>query len=244
MEGYGPPTWGDNIASEYDSMFGYMFDVEATVEFLLDEAGPGPLLELGVGTGRIALPLAERGVEVHGIDASQAMLDRLRAKPGGAEITTTVADFGEAPMDGPYGLIFVAFNTFFALTSQDDQVRCFANIASALHEEGCFVIEAFVPDPTRWSKHQRVGVDSVKSDSVTLEVSRHDPVSQRVEGQQVVVSQSGIRLYPVFLRYAWPSELDLMARLAGLRLRERWGSWARDPFTSDSTSHVSVYEPT
>ena len=243
MEGYGPPTWGDNIASEYDSLFGYMFDVETTVEFLLDEAGPGPVLELGVGTGRVALPLAQRGAQVHGIDASQSMVDGLRAKPGGEEIITTVGDFGEAPLGGPYGLIFVVFNTFFALTSQEDQVRCFANVASALHPDGCFAIEAFVPDQTRWNRHQRVGVDAVKSDSVTLEVSRHDPVGQCVEAQTVVVSQEGIRLYPAFLRYAWPSELDLMARLAGLRLRGRWGSWAREPFTSDSTYHISVYEP-
>jgi len=243
MEGYGPPTWGDNIASEYDSLFGYMFDVETTVEFLLDEAGPGPVLELGVGTGRVALPLAQRGAQVHGIDASQSMVDGLRAKPGGEEIITTVGDFGEAPLGGPYGLIFVVFNTFFALTSQEDQVRCFANIASALHPDGCFAIEAFVPDQTRWNRHQRVGVDAVKSDSVTLEVSRHDPVGQCVEAQTVVVSQEGIRLYPVFLRYAWPSELDLMARLTDLRLRGRWGSWAREPFTSDSTYHISVYEP-
>ena len=243
MEGYGPPTWGDNIASEYDSLFGYMFDVDTTVEFLLDEAGPGPVLELGVGTGRIALPLAKRGVEVFGIDASQSMVDALRAKPGGEGIVTTTGDFGNAPLGGPHGLVFVVFNTFFALTSQDDQVRCFANVASALHKDGCFVIEAFVPDHTRFSRHQHVGVDSVRSDSVTLEASRHDPVAQRIDGQQVIVAQEGIRLYPVFIRYAWPSELDLMARLAGMRLRDRWGSWAREPFTSDSPNHISVYEP-
>ena len=243
MEGYGPPTWGDNIASEYDSLFGYMSDVETTIDFLLDEAGPDPFLELGVGTGRIALPLAERGAQVHGIDASKAMVDALHAKPGGERIVATVGDFGEAPLGGPFGLVFVVFNTFFALTSQDDQVRCFSNIASALHPKGCFVIEVFVPDETRWNKHQRVGVDSVRLDSVALEVSRHDPVAQRVEAQTVVISGEGIRLYPTFLRYAWPSELDLMARLAGLRLRDRWGSWAREPFTSDSKSHISVYEP-
>ena len=243
MEGYEAPTWGDNIASEYDAFFGYMFDVETAVEFLRDEAGPDPFLELGVGTGRVALPLAQRGARVEGIDASKAMLDALRAKPGGESVVTNVGDFGTDPLGGPYGLVFVVFNTLFALTSQDDQVRCFANVASALHKDGCFVIEAFVPDPTRWSRHQHVGVDSVELDSVKLEVSRHDPVAQRVDAQQVVVSQAGIRLYPVFIRYSWPSELDLMARLAGLKLRDRWGSWAREPFTSDSRTHISVYEP-
>jgi SAM-dependent methyltransferase len=243
MEGYGPTTWGDNIAAHYDSLFGYMFNVDTTVEFLLDDAGPGPVLELGVGTGRVALPLVQRGAQVHGIDASRAMVDALRAKPGGEEVVTTIGDFGEAPLGGPHGLIFVVFNTFFALTSQEEQVRCFANVASALHAEGCFVIEAFVPDQTRWTRHQNLGVDRVRPDSVTLELSRHDPVGQRVDAQTVVVSQEGIRLYPVFIRYAWPSELDLMARLAGLRLRDRWGSWAREPFTSESTTHISVYEP-
>lgn len=243
MEGYGSSTWGDNIASKYDSLFGRTFDVEATVDFLLDESGPGPMLELGVGTGRVALPLVEHGVNVHGIDASQSMIDQLRAKPGGEEIDVRVGDFGEASLGGPYGLVFVVFNTFFALTSQDIQVRCFKNVASALHSDGCFVLEVFVPDQTRWSQHQRVGVDVVGVDSLTLEASRHDPVNQRVEAQQVVFSQVGVRLYPVYLRYAWPAELDLMAELAGLRLRGRWGSWARDPFTSDSKSHVSVYEP-
>ena len=243
MEGYGPATWGDNIASQYDSVFGYMFDVDTAVDLLLEEAGPGPVLELGVGTGRVAVPLAQRGAQVHGIDASQAMVDALRAKPGGGEITTTVGDFGHDALGGPYGLVFVVFNTFFGLTSQDDQVRCFANVASALHRDGCFVIEAFVPDQTRWSNHQRVGVDKVEFDSVALEVSRHDPVGQRVEAQTVVVSQDGIRLYPVIIRYAWPSELDLMARVAGLKLRDRWGSWAREPFTSESKTHISVYEP-
>ena len=243
MEGYGPSTWGDNVAAEYDSLFEYMFDVETTVDFLLEESGPGRALELGVGTGRVAIPLAQGGVEVHGIDASAEMVELLRAKPGGDAVAATVGDFGAVDLGGPYGLIFVVFNTFFALTTQEDQVRCFSNIASALHAQGCFVIEAFVPDQTRWNQHQRVGVDNVALDSVTLEVSRHDPVGQRVEGQQVHVSAGGISLHPVLLRYAWPSELDLMAKLAGLRLRDRWGSWAREPFTSDSANHISAYEP-
>jgi SAM-dependent methyltransferase len=243
MKGYGPETWGDNLAGDYDSQFSFLFDVEATVDFLSETAGPGPALELGIGTGRVALPLAARGLQVHGIDASSAMLDALRAKPGGEDIVVTFGDFGASPLGGPYGLVFVVFNTLFALTTQEQQVDCFANVAAALHERGCFVIEAFVPDQARFQSHQRVGVNDVGIDYVNLETTRHDPVGQSIEGHTILINERGIRMQPVYMRYSWPTELDLMARLAGLRLRERWGSWAKEPFTSDSMSHISVYEP-
>jgi hypothetical protein len=242
MEGYGPATWGDNVATDYDRQFGFLFDVGTTIEFLREVAGPGPALELGIGTGRVALPLAASGVEVHGVDASQAMIDVLKTKPGGGEIVVNVGDLAQASLGGPYGLVFVVFNTFFALTTQEEQVSCFASVASALHPEGCFVVEAFVPDQSRWRQHQRVGVNAVEIDSVNLEVTRHDPVRQQIEGHVLLISNDAMRLQPVFVRYAWPAELDLMARLAGLRLRDRFGSWAQEPFTSDSNSHVSVYE--
>jgi hypothetical protein len=153
----------------------------------------------------------------------------------------SVGDFSMVDVSGSFGLVFAAFNTLFALLTQEDQVSCFANVARRLQDGGAFVVEAFVPDPTRFDRHQRIGVDRVKIDSVMLEATRHDPVAQRCDGQHVVIGEHGVRMYPVRIRYAWPSELDLMARLAGLSLRERWAGWRRDAFTSSSTSHVSVY---
>jgi SAM-dependent methyltransferase len=203
----------------------------------------GRALELGIGTGRIALPLSKRGVEVHGIDSSEAMVDKLRAKPGGGDIPVMMGDFAEVGAEGEFVVVYVPFNTLFALTTQEDQVRCFRNSASRLSPGGKFVIEAFVPDLFRFTNHQRVAVERLGDDVVQLETSQHDPVNQRVHSYHVVLSDGEpVRLYPVQIRYAWPSELDLMAELAGLRLRERWGSWRRDTFTSDSRLHVSVYE--
>jgi hypothetical protein len=169
------------------------------------------------------------------------MVARLRAKPGGDRIPVTMADFRDVPVDGIYRLILVAFNTIFALTTQEDQVRCFEAVAHHLSPGGMFVVEAFVPDPTRFVEHQTTRTTRLEDDRVMLQASRHDPVGQRVDSQHVVLGEDGIRLYPVVLRYAWPPELDLMARLAGLGLRDRWGGWDRRPFDSASTGHVSVY---
>lgn len=239
MEGYGPETYGERIAGVYDGLYGEALDTEGAVAEL---AGPGPVLELAIGTGRLALPLAERGLEVHGIDASEAMVGRLREKPGGDRIPVTVGDFAGVGVEGRYRLIFVAFNTFFALTTQDDQVRCFANAAGHLADDGVFVLEVFFPDLARFDRGQRVGASKVELDEVVLEASRHDPVAQRTHSQHVHITEAGVRLYPVVVRYAFPSELDLMARLAGLRLRERSGGWRKEPFTEQSGRHVSVYE--
>jgi SAM-dependent methyltransferase len=243
MEGYDASTYGDRIAAVYDELLiESLRHVEPTIDLLAELAGPGPALELAVGTGRIALPLAARGVEVHGIDISEAMVARLRTKPGGDAIRVTVGDFADVAVDGTYPLIFVVFNTFFALTTQEDQIRCLANVAEHLTPDGVFVIEVFVPDVARFDRHQRLQTESVDLDRVVIEASRHDPVHQRVDSQHVVVESGEVRMYPVYLRYAWPSELDLMARLAGLRLRERWAGWNREPFDSRSNFHVSVYE--
>jgi SAM-dependent methyltransferase len=242
MEGYEPPTYGDRIADVYDELYGQLFDVDATVDFLAGIAGDGPVLELAIGTGRIALPLVARGIEVHGIDISEAMVAKLRAKPGGDKIPVTIGDLADVNVDGKYSLIYVAFNTLFALTTQEDQVRCFRNVADCLALDGVFVVEAFVPDQSRFDRHQRVSVDRVGADEVLLEASRHDPASQTTESQHVVISSGDVRLYPVHIRYAWPSELDLMARLAGLRLRDRFGGWKGEAFDSSSQFHVSVYE--
>jgi SAM-dependent methyltransferase len=242
MEGYEAATYGDLIAGIYDELYDEMFDVDATVRFLADEARGGGALELGIGTGRVALPLTEMGVAVQGVDASSEMVARMRAKPGSSEIPVIMGDFGTAELGGPYSLVYIVFNTFFALTSQDAQIGCFRNVERALEESGVFVIEAFVPDMSRFDRDQRVGVERMDLNRVMLDVSRHDPAEQRIDSQHVIVSENGIVLRPVHLRYAWPSELDLMARLCGLSLRDRYSSWRREPFTSASGGHVSVYQ--
>ena len=241
MEPYEASTYGDRIAEIYDRLPNVPGNADAAAAFLAALAGRGPVLELGIGTGRIAVPLAARGLEVHGIDASAAMVARLRAKPGGERIPVAIGDFAEVAIDGRYSLIFTVFNTFFALLTQDAQTRCFARVAQRLTGDGAFVIEAFVPDLSRFDRGQRVSVTDVGPDGLHLEASVVDPVGQRVRTQHVLVSREGTRLYPIQLRYAWPSELDLMARLAGLGLRERWGGWERQPFTASSPNHVSVY---
>lgn len=239
MGEYGPETYGDRVAGVYDGWYG---TPENAVEFLLGVAGSGPVLELGIGTGRIALPLAKEGVEVHGIDASEAMVQKLRGKPGGGDIPVTSGDFAEVGVEGRFSMVYVVFNTLFALLTQEDQARCFANVARGLEPGGVFVMEAFVPDLSRFDADQATQTRNIGTDEAVLECSRHDPIHQRVDSQTVVIREDGTHLYPVSLRYAWPSELDLMARLADLRLRERWADWNRSPFTARSTGHVSVYE--
>ena len=242
MEDYEASTYGAAIAGIYDELYQELFDVEGTVALLEELSGGGPALELAIGTGRIALPLAERDVEVHGIDISDEMVAKLRAKPGGADIPVTMGDFADVPAERNYPLIVLVFNTLFALTTQEDQIRCFDNVSAHLDPGGKFVIECFWPDLSRFDRHQRIGVDRVTRDAVELETTRHDPVNQRSESMHVVLRESGVKLYPVVVRYAYPAELDLMARLAGLRLMERYDGWRKQPFTSDSMSHVSIYE--
>jgi SAM-dependent methyltransferase len=242
MEGYGSNTYGDRVAEVYDDLYERAFDVVGAVETLARLAGAGRALELAIGTGRIAIPLASTGVEVAGIDASQAMVAKLRQKPGGRYLEVHMGDFADVGVDGPFSLVYVVFNTFFALRSQEDQLRCFRNVANRLGDIGVFVIEAFVPDLSRFDRHQRVEVTNLQLDEISLDTSRHDPVTQRIDAQHVFLGGERPRLYPVRLRYAWPSELDLMARLSGLGLRERWSGWRKEPFTSDSLNHVSIYE--
>jgi SAM-dependent methyltransferase len=241
MDDYGPSTYGDRIADVYDAWFHPPSDPGAAVDFLAELAGPGPALELAIGTGRLALPLSGRGVEIQGIDASTAMVAKLREKPGGTDILVTMGDFADVPVEGRFRLVFVVFNTLFALLTQDDQRRCLRNVAEHLTDDGVFVVEAFVPDVARWDRGQRVDARRVEVGRAILEVSRHDAGNQRVSSQLVVLEETGFRMFPVELRYAWPPELDLMAELAGLRLRERWGDWNREQFTGDG-KHVSVYE--
>jgi len=243
MEGYGPKTYGNRIADVYDGFYDDRLDTEGAVETLAELAAGGPVLELAIGTGRLALPLVERGLEVHGIDVSEAMVLKLREKPGGDRIPVTMGDFADVDVEGRYPLIFIGFNTFFALPDQDAQVRCFRNVAAHLAENGVFVLEAFFPDLARFDRGQRVDVMSTAVGEVRLDAARHDPVAQRVESNHVVITEEGTKLYPVSIRYAFPPELDLMARLVGLELQNRWGGWRREPFTADSPRHVSVYGP-
>jgi SAM-dependent methyltransferase len=245
MDEFGPSTYGDRIADVYDTLYGelpYGGPVETTVAFLVELAAGRPALELGIGTGRVAVPLAAAGVEVHGIDASEAMVDRLRSKPGGDGIQVTIADFRTFTLPQRFGLVYAVFNTFFALLTQDDQVACFRAISRHLEPEGAFVMEAFVPDLARFDRGQRVAAVRVESDEVALEVTKHDPVAQVSGSQQVVIREDAVRLFPIRIRYAFPPELDLMARLAGMRLRGRWADWDRSAFGPGAQKHVSVWE--
>jgi SAM-dependent methyltransferase len=217
-------------------------DEEAAVAFLAELAGGGPALELGIGSGRIALPLAERGICVDGVDISPPTVEQLRAKPGGGKISVVIGDFADVPVPGTYRLVYVVWNTFFNQPSQEAQVRCFRNVAAHLADGGAFVIEAYVPSFLhRLTDGQYVRAEGVEVDRVGLDVLRHDAAAQVIEESHVSISSAGISLCPVVQRYAWPSELDLMARLAGLELKGRWAGWNREAFKSDSSAHVSVY---
>ena len=237
MNDYTAATYGDKIAEVYDEMYPMRANVAPTVDALAQFANGGAALELGIGTGRVALPLAERGIEVHGIDASEAIVAKMRAKPGGDAIPVTISDFSQFSLvednwGKRFSLVYVVFNTLFQATSQEAQVQCFRSAAAHLTDDGVFVVEAFVPDPTRFVRNQNISAGKVESDLVSLDISSHDPVNQLVHTQHLFVSESGIKLYPVQVRYSWPTELDLMAQLAGMRLRERWGDWDGSPFTA------------
>jgi SAM-dependent methyltransferase len=246
-EGYDAARYGQEIADVYDDLPTHPPDADAAAACLAEMAGSGPALELAIGTGRIALPLARRGVAVSGIDASEAMVARLRAKPGGERIPVTIGDFADVDVDGRFALAFIVYNTFFALLDQASQQRCFRRVTEHLAPGGRFVIEAFVPDVTRFERHQHVEVRHVGADAAMLSLSRHYPATQRVDSLLVRLARDGTWTWPVYIRYSYPSELDLMAEQAGLRLEHRWGGWEQEPYTDDSVRHVSVYsasEPT
>ena len=232
------------FAGVYDVWYPDRFfpDRDHTVSVLADLAAGGRSLELGIGTGRVALPLAQRGVEVHGIDISEEMVAQLRAKPGGDAIPVSIGDFAEVDVEGRFSLIFVIFNTLSVLLTQDDQIRCFANAAAHLEPDGVFVVEAFGPQfPVEFRGGQRGQAGLVDADIAILDVGNYDPVEQRASVQYLVFSGDKPIMYPAQSRYASPAELDLMARLAGLRRQQRWGNWRREPMTAESKLHVSVY---
>lgn len=241
MKDYEPiMSFGEEVAEMYiDIQRG---DEEAAVSFLAQLASDGPALELAIGAGRIALPLAERGITVDGVELSPAMVEQLRAKPGGEQLTVVIGDFADVPVSGNYRLIYVVWNTFFNLLTQEDQVRTFQNVAAHLTDDGSFVIEAFRPDYLyQLRDNQYVDAEAVEVDEVRLDVARHDPMKQILSESHVHLSNQGVRVYPIECRYAWPSELDLMARLAGLRVKERWSDWDRSPVTAATRNLISVY---
>jgi hypothetical protein len=233
----------ERIAARYDVDAADMFEpaiIDPTVNFLADLAGAGDALELGIGTGRIGLPLSRRGVGVHGIDLSEAMLARLKAKPGAAEIGVTVGDFATTKVGRTFGLAYLVFNTIMNLTTQDEQVECFGNVAAHLDPGGCFVIEVEVPDLRRLPPGDTVRAFTVSP--TRLGFDEYETAAQILYSHHYWAVEDKLEVFSAPYRYVWPSELDLMARIAGMTLRERWSGWHREPFTGDSTKHVSVWE--
>ena len=234
--------FGEHVAERYDEPGTGMFDpavVGPTVDFLAELAGHGAALELGIGTGRIALPLAERGVPVHGIDLSEAMVARLRAKPGADRIEVTMGDFATTKVDGTFSLAYLVFNTINNLTTQDEQVACFENVAAHLEPGGCFVIEVGVPNLRRLPPGETVRPFDVSE--AHLGFDEYETVEQGLISHHFSLVDGRWERLSMPFRYVWPAELDLMARIAGMKLRERWSGWKREPFTAESTKHISVW---
>jgi SAM-dependent methyltransferase len=242
VEGFDPKTsFGYETSKRYfaDEARG---DEDETVAFLAGLAENRDALEFAVGTGRIALPLIRAGVRVDGIEQSQDMVDRMREKPGGDRVHVIIGDMASASAGRKYGLVYLVYNTIGNLLTQDDQVRCFENAARHLTDDGLFVLECRVPVAASRPGQQFVDAERVVADQVTLHVGRYDPVTQLLDASHVHISADGITLGPISLRLAHPPEFDLMARIAGLRLRDRAGGWHGEPFTAESWRHVSVYE--
>jgi SAM-dependent methyltransferase len=238
-DGYFP----ERVASRYDESSADMFEpavVDAAVGVLEGLANGGRALELGIGTGRIALSLARRGVAVHGIDLSRAMVARLRAKPGGDAIGVTIGDFATTRVDGTFSVAYLVFNTIMNLTTQAAQVACFRNVAAHLEPGGCFVIEVSVPDLRRLPPGQNAVPFHVSPTRWAFDL--YDTATQAMSSNYVEVTDSRGEYWSIPFRYVWPAELDLMAELAGMRLRERWDGWTREPFTSESRQHVSIWQ--
>jgi SAM-dependent methyltransferase len=235
--------FGEEVAARYDASSGEEFEpavVEATVDFLTELAGDGAALELAIGTGRIALPLSQRGVRVAGIDLSEAMVDKLRAKAGGDEIEIAIGDFATTRVEGTFRLAYLVFNTINNLTTQDEQVACFENAAAHLEPGGCFVIEVSVPRLRLLPRGQRFVPFDVSEEHIG--VDEYDVLNQGLISHHLSLLDGGWHRRSIPFRYVWPAELDLMARIAGLRLRDRWADWKREPFTAESGKHVSVWE--
>jgi SAM-dependent methyltransferase len=249
VEAYGPSTYGDGFADVYDDWYHDAGDPEAAADAIVELAGGLPVLELGVGTGRLAVPVAARGVDVWGLDASEAMLDHLAGRPGGSSVRAVLGDMTDAGaaleaagLEPPsFGAVVAAFNTFFLLATEDAQRRCLGSAAGLLAPGGRLVVEAYVPTDPPADAETVLEPRRVELDRVVFTISTHLPMEQVVHGQHVELRDGGVRLRPWVLRYATPDQLDGMASDAGLDLVERWGSWQREPFDPGATVHVSIY---
>lgn len=240
MDGFDPATsFGPEVSQRYDDHL--RGDEIETVDFLARLATNGSALEFAIGTGRVAVPLAQRSIRVDGIELSPDMVARLREKPGGDQLDVTMGDMAcaSAPRE-KYPLVYLVFNTIYNLLAQEDQVRCFENAARHLDTGGAFVVEAGVPLASLRGD-QFVDVEHLGSDEVVLDVNRYDAVTQILDESHICLTKDGVRLGPISCRLIWPSEMDLMARIAGLRLVDRWGGWRSEPFTAASERHISVY---
>ena len=242
-----PTSYGRRIADIYDSLYAATLPTDPAVARMAELAEGGAVLELGIGTGRLALPLAARGVEVHGVDSSPDMVEQLHAKPGGKDIPVVIGDFATVRMERRFRLVALAFNTIVAAPSQQAQVDVFRTAAAHLEPGGAFVLDTWVPDPAAFRRGQGAGVAtsvrvvSLSEDLVLLEAAEIHPADQTMRTTKVLLTDAGPRLLPANHRYVWPAELDLMAQLAGLTLEQRTADWQGSPFTDDSVTHVSVY---
>jgi SAM-dependent methyltransferase len=237
-----PGLFGRQWAETYDA--GPELDPRPAVDFLAGLAADGPILELAIGTGRVALPLAARGLTVDGVEASPEMVAKLRAKPGGADLDVVIGDMADVPVSGPYPLVYLVYNTLFNLVREQRQRDCFGNVARVLAPGGAFVIETFVPDPADFDRDEQVQVRDVTEDSATIRLHRYDRAAQTFVRQTIRFDSAGVHLSPFAMRYCWPDQIDEMAAAAGLRLSERYAHWHREPFDDTSRSHVSVYRRT
>jgi SAM-dependent methyltransferase len=244
VKGYGDASYGDSFDETFEATHSRLLpDPTPMVDMLARYAGgSGPALELGVGTGRVARPLAERGVEVDGIEISPVLAEQLRQSTKGLPVEVFLGSFGDVPPPRSYRLIYCVWNTFFYLTTKEEQIKALGPIAGALDPGGVCVMEAYVPDPRRFSRGQEMKVIELAADSVTLQFALHDPDTQIIESQRVALGRDGIRFHPTVNRYVSPDQLEEMAAEVGLRLRNRWAGWNEEPFTEDSTRHVSVFE--
>jgi SAM-dependent methyltransferase len=235
-----PGLFGRLWAENYDA--GADIDPGPAVDFLAGLA-LSPALELAIGTGRVALPLAARGITVEGVEASPEMVAKMRAKPGGADLSVVIGDMADVPVNGPYQLVYLVYNTLFNLVSSERQRDCFLNVARVLAPGGAFVIETYVPDPADFDRDEQVQIRDVTEDSATIRLHKYDRAAQTFVRQTITFDSTGIHLSPFAMRYCWPEQIDEMAMAAGLRLTERHADWDRRPFDTSSKSHISVYRP-
>lgn len=242
VSSFDPAEYGaSGIAEEYDELYADEWDTAGAVSCLAELADGRPLLEFGIGTGRLALPLLQLGVPVHGIDGSEEMVAQLSAKADGAEIPVTIGDFANTTAGRDFAVVLLAVNTIFALPDQQTQVACFANAARHLAPGGIFVVEAWIPDVGAFRDNRLVRQRILREDVMSIESARLEPAEQRMRTTQAILRNGSVRLYPANHRYAWPAELDLMAQLAGMGREARWSTWSRQPFDDTSRNHITVY---